>query len=99
MTSEEKYPECTKLASIAPVSQKIGEFLDWWMSNENRILAEGYRDYGDIRAWFPTRRSLEVILAEFFEIDLEKVEAEKRVMLDEIRRLEDARPSEKDNAS
>jgi len=96
MTNHE-YPECEKMARARPKSQAIGEFLDW-LQNEKGIqfgktptdeqIEEVEDTFGeswpDIALWPETIRT-EEILAEFFDIDLDKVEKEKREMLKKIR--------------
>lgn len=75
------YSEHEKLAKISDESQTCGEFIDW-LEGRGLHLCEGESDTG--RYW-PSHRSITKLLAEFFDIDLEKIEAEKRAMLDEIR--------------
>lgn len=75
------YPEHEKLSKVRDHSQAIGEFLDW-ASEKGWSLAEWDED--DLHLW-PVRKSVQEILAEYFKIDLVKLEDEKRAMLDEIR--------------
>lgn len=70
-------PECEKLTAASSESQVIGEFIEW--------LQETYCD--DVEM---PRVSIERLLAEFFEIDLDKVEVERRALLDFIQ--EEAAP-------
>lgn len=65
-----KTPECDKLHKVKDESQNIGEFLDWLIEYHNVSLPDSIVD----------------LLAEYFNIDLEKVEEEKRTILDELRR-------------
>lgn len=44
-----------------------------------------------IEEWWPAHRSIQSILAEYFEIDLDKIEDEKRQMLEEMRAMNKAR--------
>lgn len=69
------YPEHEKLKAISKESQTCGEFLEW---------AEG-KSY-IIRNW-RKRASLTTMLAQYFEIDEEKLAAEKDAMLEEQRKL------------
>ena len=81
------YPEHDKLRAISGKSQAIGEFLDWLGAEKHWFLAEWdgiKRADGDERAW-PASYSITKLLAEFFEIDLDKIEAEKRAMLEALR--------------
>lgn len=43
------------------------------------------RGWYNPEGWYPDHRSINQVLAEYFEIDLDKLEAEKREMLDEFR--------------
>lgn len=88
--------ECEKLIRVASDSQKIGAFIDWmrergWefarMHSHNDCEREnGYFTCGYCKDEFePDRRSINTILAEYFEIDIDKVEAERRAILEAIR--------------
>lgn len=79
---EDKYPEHEKMAKVIDQSQVIGAFLDA-MSEKGIELCE-YSE-GDGGMMFPVRKSIEQILADYFEINLKKIEAEKRAMLESIR--------------
>jgi hypothetical protein len=95
-----KYPEHAKLDKVKDKSQTIGEFLEW-LSTKRREVAvwaepkePPYLDKdGELKSnenympegWYPLNYSIEKLLAEYFEIDLNKLESEKRQMLDEIR--------------
>ena len=77
-----KYPECNKMLEVQDQSQTIGEFLDWLLHDKGAEIAEWRGDQ-----LFPMRGSIESLLAEFFEIDLEKVEKERRAILEEMRQV------------
>jgi len=70
------------MAVVKDRSQTIGEFLDWLKGRKRTPLVlcheEGFR-------YWPSATSEEQLLAEFFEIDLNKAEEEKRAMLDAMR--------------
>jgi hypothetical protein len=77
-------PECDKLASVADKSQVIGEFIDWLLGEKQYILAKwGTGEVEDML--LPRNPSVQGLLAEFFGIDLKKVEVERRALLDAIR--------------
>lgn len=93
--SAEKYPEHQKLQAVKDKSQAIGEFLEWlqntkgfrlaqWMKvpDESAFAAEG-DEVDDLVQKFP---SVEKLLAEYFQIDLGKLEQEKQAMLEQIRK-------------
>ena len=66
------YPEHEKLKAIHHESQAIGSFLEWMKSEypkETRLPPY----------------SIQFLLAEYFEIDEDKLELEKRAMLETIR--------------
>ncbi len=76
--------ELEKLKDVAEVSQKIGEFLDWLLNGHGYYLCE-LRKCEDRDEFYPTHKHIEDILAQYFNIDLNKVEQEKRKILEEIR--------------
>lgn len=79
------YPECDKARKIAHFSQKIGEFLDW-LEIDKRICLMEDRGPGDEDGfrYYHTLYSKERLLAEFFDIDLDKWEEEKRAILKKL---------------
>lgn len=79
-----EYPEHDRLKLISDKSQTIGAFLEWLNSEsglEICTLIEGQID----DRFAPAGISIEKLLAQYFEIDLDKIEKEKRAMLDSIR--------------
>jgi hypothetical protein len=87
-----KYPEHKKLRAIVDKSQSIGDFIDW-LKNEKSVLLmreDSYEDEeGQARdfGYAYVGGELRTYLEEFFEIDGKKLEAEKRAMLEEQRKL------------
>lgn len=83
------YPEHEKLELISHESQAIGEFTDW-LADQGLHLAkfseDGEDDWGNpllvSENWNIVDR-----LTEYFEIDQDALEAEKRQMLDAQREL------------
>lgn len=78
-----QYPEHEKQRKILEQSQVIGEFLDScgyqlgvWRSGRKRSMDDEF---------YPAHLPISTILAEYFGIDLDKIEAEKREMLAETR--------------
>lgn len=80
-----EYPECEKMKKCSDHSQAIGEFLEWLRHEtdfvvcgiKRQIVYEGvYDDF-----YSPVVFSTEHLLAQYFEIDLDTVEKEKRAML------------------
>ena len=78
-----EYPEHDKMHLVKNSSQAIGEFLEWLEGEE--IVFASYPD-GDTleEIGFKTR---EQWLATYFDIDLDKLEKEKLVMLKELKAL------------
>ncbi|RKY28525.1 MAG: hypothetical protein DRP83_00560 [Planctomycetota bacterium] len=72
-----EYPECDKLSNVKDESQIIGEFLDW-CNSQGVHLATYYEERGLVA----DRRSIEQVLADYFDIDLDKVEEERRHILE-----------------
>ncbi len=83
-----EYPEHEKLDAIKNLSQAINDFLDWAAEEEDLVLCEpgDLTQYGEPSAYrLPTFISHKTLLARHFDIDLDRLEAEKRAMLDAIR--------------
>lgn len=80
----DRYPEHAKLREISSESQQIGEFLDWLQSAAGLTLG-CYVGDDDVLVPFQTRT--EDLLAQYFGVNLERLEAEKLNMLEEQRRL------------
>ncbi len=73
-----KIPELEKIAEHRDKSQTIGDFLGWLQEQE--ILLCEYGDYGgqeceEDEQFYQINRTIEMLLAEYFEIDLNKAEA------------------------
>lgn len=77
------YPEHEKMKPIAEQSQAIGEFLDWMSGKGFHLLK--WHEFDDGTHDYITAPSVVKLLAEFFDIDLDKIEREKRAMLDYMR--------------
>lgn len=74
------YPEHDKMAAVKGEAQAIGAFLD---STKYQL---GAWDKDSERFW-PIHLTIEQVLAEHFNIDLNLIEQEKRAMLEEIRAM------------
>lgn len=87
-----EYPEHEKLNKVKDQSQAIGEFLEW-LNVEKKYQVCQYVDAigesdedGDVvqfpvKGYLPIMERAEQLLAEFFAIDLDKLEEEKVKML------------------
>lgn len=102
--SEPSCPECEKMSKVRDKSQSIGEFLEWLNQQGIFLAAyhehtkdcyapddydqeEPICELGTQRLW-EVRKSIEMLLAEFFKIDLKKVEEEKCAMLESLQKGE-----------
>lgn len=77
-----KYPEHEKMATVTEHSQIIGEFLDFGLPVLGLRLCQF--DF-ETNQFFLAGMTIEQILAAYFEINLDKIEEEKRHMLEELR--------------
>lgn len=76
-------PECERLAAVSEESNKIGSFLDW-MQSKGLVIAS----YDDDGYLYSAHISINHLLAEYYEIDLDKVEQERRALLDWVREVQ-----------
>lgn len=96
--ADEKYPEHERLAAVEDASHSCGEFLEWLVGEKGFVLAKshkhtedcgssdfGLRDCG-VRGGilYEERYDLRRLLAEFFQIDLKKLEDEKGKMIGQL---------------
>jgi len=81
--------ELDKMHAVKDRSQAIGEFLDW-LEQDGIMLCKWHErndeDESDYSGYMNVHESIEKMLARYFEIDLNKVEEEKRKILDELRK-------------
>ena len=75
------YPEHEKLQKVIDQSQTIGEFFEWLKNTKKIVMAQ----WGKWDSLYPLSLPTQETLAEYFEIDLNKLEQEKRAMLEELR--------------
>jgi hypothetical protein len=78
------YPECEKLSAIKDQSQIVGEFLDWLQNEKNVVLCDPTESWD--HPYVPISKGSNRLLAEYFKIDLDKIEEEKLAMLEEFRK-------------
>lgn len=76
-----EYPEHERMMAIKPEADRIAEFLEWVEYHDELTMAV-WDDEGELR----DGPGIETILADYFSIDLKKIQAEKDEM---IRRLRD----------
>lgn len=76
-----EYPEHDKMHGVVEASQAIGEFMEWLGSEGIHFATEENGRY------LPTHLNIQTVLAQYFEIDLDEIEREKRRMLATQRNL------------
>lgn len=74
--------EIDKLRAVQPDSQIIGRFLDWLADNNIELCLREKAADGLWRT--PISASNIEILAQYFDIDLQKLDDEKRAILDNL---------------
>lgn len=79
-------PELEKMKAHQPESQIIGSFLDWLTNEKNREICtwDTTRHREEFR---PVGKTIEQTLAEYFDVDLKKVEEERRAVLEYAREI------------
>lgn len=81
-----KTTELDKMAKVHERSQAIGAFLDWLGGERDYTICELGENGEGMEEYFPVRPNIEKLLAEYFDIDLEKVEKERRKLLDSLQK-------------
>lgn len=88
MSTYPSTPELDKQhKAIEDGAHRVGEFLDW-LDTQGVELAQR-AGFGDDLVPY-VRRSRKQLIADFFGIDLDKVEAETMALLDHVRALNEA---------
>lgn len=80
-----EYIECEKMNSIKDKSQICGEFLNFLRSKYSIIDNKEAFENNFIPFGYSSPIDIEKLLAEFFGINLEEVEREKRLILKNLR--------------
>lgn len=78
------YPEHEKMKLISDKSNAIGEFVDQFLPKKGIYLCESFEGGFD-NGYRVNRTPIIKLLAEFFKIDLSKIEEEKQHMLNQHR--------------
>jgi len=87
-------PELDKLKRVQESSQTIGVFIEWLTNTKHLVLAKWKKSVNDDDelvdllepVWFGSYGMIETLLAEYFDIDLKKVEIEKQEILEDFRK-------------
>ena len=85
-TPQTAYPEHDKQRKVLEASHQIGDFLEW-LTEQHGVVFGRYRE-GSERLW-PAPEPIDKLLAAYFDIDLDKIEDEKRAMLEALRHAVD----------
>lgn len=80
----EKYPECTKVRATRDEKLTIEEFLDWAAKGGVELCTAMPGGGG---RFYPMVQTRETLLMKYFEIDPKKLEAERREILDQQRKM------------
>ena len=80
---DKRYPEHAKLQAVVNQSQAIGEFI----ANSGYVLAEWDRTG---RYLLPVSKSTTEVLAEYFDINMDRLYDEKDLMLVQFREMANA---------
>lgn len=78
----ERYPEHEKLKALGGKNDVVGRFIEWLRESGYEICALSK----DGRDFEPLHRSTEQLLADHFDIDVKKLNAEKDAMLASLRK-------------
>lgn len=81
------YPEHDKMEAAQPAARVIGEFLEWMTGPRGLEIVRYQRGN---RVTVPV--DIETLLYQYFEIDRDKIEAEKQQILDDIRAADESKP-------
>lgn len=82
---EKRYPESERVLQLQEQSRLVRTFLEW-LKTKNYILC-GYSKHRSLdgQIYSPVMISNTTILADFFDIDMEKVESEKEQMIEDMK--------------
>jgi len=78
-----QYPEHEKLKKVQDKSQTIGEFLEWLGYEKDYAICEIEERY---QRYYPISINHQKLLGQYFDIDLDKLEKEKRQMLETLKK-------------
>jgi len=93
LTHEERelYPEHAKLEAIGDKRNAVGDFIEWLSEEGYRIANWHENECSECSCMadqilLPVMKNTPEMLAEYFDVDLIKIEKEKQAMLDSIRK-------------
>lgn len=77
-------PMLDRMKAVRERTQAIGEFLEWLQSRGYVLCSRTEGECPDI-PYLPAAKSTEELLAEYFGIDLDAAERERRAVLEWVR--------------
>ncbi|MFA7264765.1 MAG: hypothetical protein WC054_00395 [Candidatus Nanopelagicales bacterium] len=84
----DRYPECEKMRAVRNESDVLSDFVDW-LGQNGRFIGHYVKPKGySQEIMVLDARSFEQLFADYFDIDLNKVEVERRQMLEDLRSLD-----------
>lgn len=85
MTKQPLTPELDKMAKAREEgSETIGAFLEW-LQGKGLVLCTWIEEPNAPEGWRPDSRGIQRLLADYFGVDLVKVEAERLALLEYVR--------------
>lgn len=86
-TTEKEYPQCERWAAAHEKASVIREFLDWMASEAQPplVVCKAW-DSGDYLPELSPNK-LDSLLMQFFKVDANAIDKERRAMLEECRKL------------
>lgn len=83
-----RYPEHEKLKALGAKRDTVQEFIDWlYDTDPNWEIGQWVKYRRGDHVFEPLRMNREAIMAEFFGINLKRIDQEKDRMLAELRKL------------
>lgn len=79
-----KMEECAKLAKTTEKSQPIADFISWLETEKRIYLAKHYTFNDGSEELMAVIQPVGTLLAEYFQIDMQRVEDERRAMVQYI---------------
>ena len=79
-------PELDRIAKVHDQSEIIGQFLEWLQDASHYAIGEWISERNVQDSFVPAHPDINRLLAEYYDIDLDKVDQERKQILDEIRR-------------
>ena len=95
MSTQPACPECERLSNVSKQSDPIGQFLEWMKTEKHLVIARYMRiddedgDEPEEEVLVENGVSIERLLADYFNIDLEVIEKERQALLKYLQEMND----------